>query len=131
MNQTPTLIAMPAEADAPQRARSVVRALIGSAHPRLDDVLLATSELVSNAVRHGDLDTDERVFVEISQVDQRVRVTVSHPGLPVEMIERRIPDPGGFGFRIVASVSDDWQVTHDGDSVHAWFEIEPAAPDYP
>lgn len=130
MNQTPNLIAIPAEADAPRRARAVVRALVGG-HPRLDEVLLATSELVSNAVQHGGLDTDERILVEISQVDQHVRVTVSHPGLPVEMTRRRTPDPGGFGFRIVATVSDDWQVTHDGDSVHAWFEIEPPAPDYP
>jgi anti-sigma regulatory factor (Ser/Thr protein kinase) len=131
MNQTPTLIAIPAEADAPQRARAVVRALIGSAHPRVEEVLLATSELVSNAVQHGDLGTDERILVEISQVDQHVRVTVSHPGLPVEMTQGRTADPGGFGFRIVATVSDDWQVTHDGDSVHAWFEIEPSGRDYP
>lgn len=131
MNQTPTLLALPADAGTPQRARAVVRALIGDAHPRLDEILLATSELVSNAVRHGNLGSDERILLEISLVEERVRVTVSHPGLPVEMTQRRAPDPGGFGFRIVATVADDWQVTHDGDSVHAWFEIEPSGTDYP
>lgn len=131
MNQTPTLLGLPADAGAPQRARAVVRALIGNAHPRLDEILLATSELVSNAVRHGDLGDDERVLLEISLVEERVRVTVSHPGLPVEMTRRRQPGQAGFGFRIVAAVSDDWQVTHDGDSVHAWFEIEPSGTDYP
>lgn len=46
-----------------------------------DTVLLATSELVSNAVLHGEMDEGEPILVEVSR-GARLRVEVSHRGPP-------------------------------------------------
>ena len=89
------------------------------------DVELLTSELVGNAIRHG-----ESPFSVIVGYDgQRVRIQVGDgsPALP----RRRDPGPdstGGRGVQIVGEVAAAWGVTPTVAGKRVWFELPvPAA----
>lgn len=115
---------IPASTDAPQEARTAISSVLGRTE-QIEDVLLATSELVSNAVQHGDLDEGSPIHLEVRLVADRVRVSVSHEGPPFE----RPPDPpqrstaGGFGFYIVGQVAADWDIAYTHGTTKTWFEI--------
>jgi anti-sigma regulatory factor (Ser/Thr protein kinase) len=105
---------------APSRARYLVSAaLVG--HPKLDDLLLATSELVTNVVRHG-----EGVAVAELILDRAggvVRIGVRQRGDHFDRAEHLASDPHGRGLTIVEAVSDRWGVEADGD-LEVWFEVD-------
>ncbi len=90
----------------------------------LDNSVLLVSELVSNAVRHGegrielraDLDSD-RLLVEI---------TDEGSGLERTIREREFEDLEGWGLELVDAVASRWGV-HEG-TTHVWFELERAGP---
>lgn len=104
---------------APSRARRAVSSLAGE-HPRLDDLILATSEVVTNAVRHAGA---EEATLHLEASDARVRVAVEHDGdvfHPGD--EPRSEIPSGRGLAIVAELVDRWGV--DGvDRTLVWFEV--------
>jgi anti-sigma regulatory factor (Ser/Thr protein kinase) len=86
----------PAEAAAVRRARqAVVSAISRSSRPGLaDDLALLTSELVTNAVRHGPRPADDyRVEVTLWPADGLYWLAVS--------------DAGGAGFPVVGSPGPD------------------------
>jgi anti-sigma regulatory factor (Ser/Thr protein kinase) len=72
-----------------------------------DDLLLVTSELVTNAVRHGDGEVEVRVevgpaTVRIEVVDDGDVVVPEPPAvIPVD-------GPGGWGLHLVRAVSQAW-----------------------
>lgn len=115
---------IPASRDAPGEARSAVSSVLGR-DERIGDVLLATSELVSNAVQHGVLDEGTPIRLEVRLIADRVRVSVSHEGPPFER-PSELPangTSGGFGFHIVGQVASDWDVAHIEGITRTWFEI--------
>lgn len=120
-------LTIPVSPGAPYQARSAVAETLGPRHPRLEAVLLATSEIVSNAVQHGNLSPDDSICLEIDRPYDRVRVTVTHPGVAVTSTRRTAPGPGGWGLRIVDSLAGDWGIGHGREGVSAWFEIQAAA----
>lgn len=111
-----------ATAEASRRARTAVRSAVGNS-PRLEDLLLATSELISNAIRHGETSGDDAITMEVFEDDDRIRVSVSHRGAGFRRGEG-IAATSGFGLNIVAAVSSRWDTeTHSGIT-ETWFEIE-------
>ncbi len=114
---------------APERTRRVLKAMAGDLEgPMLDDVLLLTSELVSNCVKYGDADPKSDVHVSYSTPDGVVRVEVRGPGRGFEL-EMPVMDPttpGGFGLLIMETVASNWGLRDGGRSV--WFEVPRAAP---
>ncbi|MBC7291870.1 MAG: SpoIIE family protein phosphatase [Actinotalea sp.] len=84
-------------------------------------VALLTSEVVSNATRHG----DGRAVLEVTGVDGGVRVGVTDDGdgLP----EVRHPDastPGGRGVWLVSELARSWGVDRlPGGGKRVWFEV--------
>src|SRR3954447_8052262 len=77
---------------------------------RIDDVQLAISEVVTNAVRHGRLrEGVDAVRVIVGVDGNSIRVTVEQPttAAGVQIKEPRLEqdDPGGLGMRIVDHVS--------------------------
>lgn len=109
--------------DAPHLARQRLATALGTGETA-DTVLLATSELVSNAVLHGEMNEGELILVEMSR-GARLRVEVSHPGPPLKGPPGRADRtrPGGHGFLILDRLAARWAVEHRHGRTHAWFEL--------
>lgn len=123
-------LSIPARPDAGAVARRAVTEWLGN-HPRLDDALLAVTELVNNAVIHGGLDDGEQVTVGLEN-GAGVRLTVRHAGIPftADEVPSLSPDPGASrGLALVMTITDRWGVDTDGDQVTAWFEVDPSLSD--
>lgn len=107
-------------------ARRFVRDSVGPVPSRIvDDAILLTSELVTNAVRHAGLDDQDEIEVTVS-VDPRIlRITVRDrgPGFdPEAMVPRS--DEGGWGVDLHRRLSSRWSVDRDSAGTDVWFEID-------
>jgi anti-sigma regulatory factor (Ser/Thr protein kinase) len=95
---------------------------------RARDVRLLVSELVTNAVRHANLDAGDVIRLVIDLGDSMLRVEVHDPGggfVPTAPA----PDPArpsGWGLYLVAELADRWGVDSD-DRTLVWFELDRAA----
>ncbi|OXM52492.1 ATP-binding protein [Amycolatopsis alba] len=107
---TSTVVSLPLPVDvtAPAVARQAVRATLsglGLDGPEVDDVLLATSELVTNAFEHGE--KPDRLDVEYADGRLTLRVYDSGSGRP----KLKEPSPMAArsrGLQLVHALSDDW-----------------------
>jgi anti-sigma regulatory factor (Ser/Thr protein kinase) len=95
---------------------------------RARDVRLLVSELVTNAVRHANLDDGDVILLVIDLAESMLRVEVHDPGggfIP----SAPSPDPArpsGWGLYLVAELADRWGVDSD-ESTLVWFELDRAA----
>jgi anti-sigma regulatory factor (Ser/Thr protein kinase) len=96
---------------------------------RARDVRLLVSELVTNAVRHANLDDGDVIRLVIELAESTLRVEVHDPGggfVPTAPA----PDPArpsGWGLYLVAELADRWGVDSDERTL-VWFELDrPAA----
>ncbi|HSC02857.1 MAG TPA: ATP-binding protein [Solirubrobacteraceae bacterium] len=117
---------LPPTADAPRRARRRLLDWLGSAVsvPELKRAALLTSELVTNALMHG----QGKISVR-AQLDQdRLLVEVIDQGHGFErtVTEHDFEDVGGHGLRIVEAEASRWGI-HEG-TTHVWFELERTGP---
>lgn len=108
---------------APAIARAFIRSaveLLGSAAP--EDVVLLTSEAVTNSVIHAHTDAVEVALFRHGDA-VHVAVTDGDPGEPAMQDE----DPtriGGFGVRLIDQLADDWGVDPvPGEGKCVWFEV--------
>jgi anti-sigma regulatory factor (Ser/Thr protein kinase) len=115
-----------AEPRSVRAARRVVSEAVGDALPEgeLEGVLLATSEVVTNAVEHGAPPIDLRV----DAADSRVRVEV-RDGSPLPPRLRHGEAAGasevrGRGMTIVDRVTDRWGIEERSDGKAVWFELD-------
>ena len=84
---------------------------------------LAMSEIVTNAVRHGHLDPDQRIVVTVDLRDAEARVEVRQPTRAEAAVEDTPrEDDGGFGLPLVEELVDAWGVEPGPPGV-VWFEI--------
>jgi anti-sigma regulatory factor (Ser/Thr protein kinase) len=95
-------------------------------------VELLTSELVTNAVRHGATDPHESILLSARSVDDDgVRVEVCDEGLTAFDADPEgtaLMEPGGNGLVLVDALATRWGVDHDhGQPKCVWFEAEAAA----
>lgn len=111
------------DARAPAVARDVLRDLPGAFHR--DDADLLVTELVTNAVRHGQgetvrlvLDTTDEGGLLCEVVDD------GHGFLPVARPADKADDAGGWGLYLVEQMTRRWGVREG--STHVWFELGPA-----
>ena len=116
---------LPGGPRAPQLARRAVEEHFSTEldEDRLASVELLTTELVSNAVRHGGADESNRVVLHVALAPGCLRVEVCDPGRGFEV---RMPHPygeGGYGLFIVSEVASRWGVSRDVDNC-AWFELD-------
>ena len=88
----------------------------------IDGIVLATSELVTNAVVHAG--TDIALVVRASPRVVRIEVTDRSPGLP-RVTEPRVLSDSGRGLAIVDTIAARWGVEHvvEGDGKTVWFEV--------
>src|SRR4051794_5532626 len=91
--------------------------------PQLSDeaaanLKLVASELVTNAVAHG----DGAITVRLELLDDVVRIEVIDTGdRSAPAIRRTADEGGGYGLRLVDALSQRWGV-YDG-STHVWADI--------
>ncbi len=111
-------------------ARRFVSGVLGGSWPRLDDVLVLTSELASNAVKHSASGDGGQLAVIVAMCESgcctRVQVDdqggASEPRLhPSE--DHEVTMTGGRGLRIVDVLADAWGVDGDELGRSVWFEI--------
>ena len=107
------------------RARQMVRAQLAAWG--LDDEMapleLAVSELVTNAVVHGQGLIDVRMEIVVD----RIRLEVTDQGRATPAIRPgngggQASSIGGWGLQLVESLSDDWGVGREGESTRVWME---------
>lgn len=126
---------LPVDASAPKSARAALdeSLRLKMLDGRVDELRLAISEVVTNAVVHGLLDPDhDSIRLIIDADNDRVRVEVeqptttagAHPVAPRLTASERA---GGFGLRIVEATSDAWGV-ESGPPGFVWFEFRVGSP---
>jgi anti-sigma regulatory factor (Ser/Thr protein kinase) len=117
---------LPPEPIAPILARAAVAA-IGSGLPGsvVSDAELLTSEVVSNAVKHADLDPSQEIVLRVV-MDERLRVEVADPGPPFEAdLRRQSSDTSGWGLFLIEEIAMSWGVEPEGIGKKVWFELDP------
>jgi anti-sigma regulatory factor (Ser/Thr protein kinase) len=103
--------------------RSTLRAIPAN---RASDAVLIVSELVANSVVHAGVGDHEAVLVELTRLEDRVRLSVTDRG---SQEEPHIPslDPEmlhGFGLRVVDQLSLAWGVVRDGAGItQVWCDL--------
>jgi anti-sigma regulatory factor (Ser/Thr protein kinase) len=86
-------------------------------------VALLTSELVSNAVRHGGThDPAERIVFHARLSEDHVRVEVADHGPGFDPEVRH--DTAGFGLRLVDKLATRWGVERTARGCRVWFEVD-------
>jgi anti-sigma regulatory factor (Ser/Thr protein kinase) len=116
---------LPGGLRAPQSARRALEQHFAEAIDRdmLASVELLTTELVSNAVRHGDAGDGEIVVLHLATAPGCLRVEVCDPGNGFEAGRPTPYGEGGYGLFLVSEVSSRWGVSNDGGNC-AWFELD-------
>jgi anti-sigma regulatory factor (Ser/Thr protein kinase) len=120
-----TVAAAPTAAGEARRAFAE-RGLVAS--EREPALLLLVSELVTNSVRHGGLDEDERIRLRARTDEECARVEVCDSGRSGRVPGRREPsvdalEPGGLGLVLVDEVADRWGVERADEETCVWFEL--------
>jgi signal transduction histidine kinase len=94
-----------------------------------DEILLLVTELVTNAVEHGQVGPHRSVNVGIHESPDRVRVEVVDAG-PGFHADEPLPGgaAGGWGLYLVERVADRWGVLPAASGSCVWFEVESRQP---
>ena len=119
-------LAIPARPTAGAVARRAVTTWMAG-HPRLDDALLAVTELVNNAVIHSGVPSGSTLTVAVEPESDGIRLSVAHAGVGFDptVAQPRSTDPWvSRGLAIVDKIADSWGVESGDGAVAAWFEID-------
>jgi anti-sigma regulatory factor (Ser/Thr protein kinase) len=94
----------------------------------LRDALLLTTELTTNAVRHGS-GAGDPIDVIVSIDDRAVRVTVRDRGSGFDPAQSQArTEDGGWGLDLVDALATRWGVDPGDGTTEVWFELDPGAP---
>ena len=122
----PIEVELPRDPIAASRARRLLDELSAGRLDanQLDRSKLLVSELVNNAVLHG----QGKITLRADLDEDRVRVEVIDEGSGFERVVRdnALSHIGGWGLTLVETESSRWGV-HEG-TTHVWFEIEQPGP---
>ncbi len=123
---------LPSRDTSPADARDAMEALAPVLDGAYHDMLVAVSELVTNAVRHAEVGPDARIELQVRRFDDRIRVEVTDEGTgftkPREVRPLEEGQDHGCGLAMVDEFADRWGVD-GGDGTTVWLEVDvsPAA----
>ena len=110
-------------------ARDAVRERLGALLPsrRVEEAVLITDELVTNAIRHATSEPDGRIGLRFEITTSTIRVVVTDGSPDFEWGGRAPSDQltGGFGLVLVDEIADRWGLSLDGKKA-VWFELDRA-----
>ena len=108
--------------EVPSHARALVRKL-GLDDSTRSTVELIVSELVTNAVLHGDGGRGAPLSVQLERAGSCVSGKVCSKGdtFSWDPHETDLLEPGGLGLQLVDTITSDWGITRNGCSC-VWFE---------
>jgi anti-sigma regulatory factor (Ser/Thr protein kinase) len=112
---------LPRDTSSAAAARDLVARAVGDGD-RTDDIVLVTSELVTNAVRYGTGPID----VTLTSAPWLLRLEVSSPSATGEPIVR-VPgpaDPGGRGLALVQALTSRWGWERSAERLAVWAEFD-------
>jgi sigma-B regulation protein RsbU (phosphoserine phosphatase) len=125
----PTTAVLPPDGSSPARARSLLRSALldaGLDHV-LDDALLLTTELVTNAVVHAGTALELRIDAGADGL--RVDVLDAQPGSsPVVKDAPEAAREGGRGLFLLDALADEWGTAHTRTGKSVWFRLASATP---
>jgi anti-sigma regulatory factor (Ser/Thr protein kinase) len=105
-------------------ARRALLALDGTLpEPTRGDLLLLVSELVTNAVRHGEVGPGRSLRIEGVRSGPRVTIEVTDPGSGFDMVLPARSEPGGWGLVLVDRLAERWGVNRTPTGTCVWFEM--------
>ncbi len=105
-------------------ARSFIAKALGELHPLLEDAVLLTSELVTNAVMHSNSRCHGgTITVLIMEAAGDVRIEVADEGsdLSTPIVRGDVYASDGHGLFLVQTLSDQWGYTRDRKGTTVWF----------
>ena len=112
-----------AQPEGPALARRIIAEELSTvlSPSQLDDVKLMVSELVTNGIVHGRLESnDGPVLLDVCvNGDIRCAVLDDGPGFAARIREH---DNGGWGLRLVEQLSDRWGMQVSPRHTEVWFE---------
>ena len=117
---------LPPDDNAPAQARRSLERVVDSLDQDARETLrLLVSELVTNSVRHANLDSGQWIDLCVEANPRAIRVSVSDPGVGFDTPADppRPGAPSGWGLYLVEQMADRWGVSRD-DETRVWFEIE-------
>ena len=123
-------LSLPALPSSATTARSEVTRRLAQriTHGALEDVRLLITELITNALRHSGMTSDDQIGVRAELSQGTVRIEVHDPGRdgPVEIRKPGLRD-GGYGLFLVDRLTSQWGVERlNGTTVWAELSAGPA-----
>ena len=123
-------LTIPGRPEHVREARAFVAKALGDLHPGIGDVVLLTSELVTNAVMHSASHCAAgTITVQISESAGGVRVEVADAGsdLSAPAVRSDVYASDGHGLFLVQTLSDQWGYLRDDNGTTVWFWLGTAA----
>ncbi|HEX2069396.1 MAG TPA: ATP-binding protein [Actinomycetota bacterium] len=111
--------------DAPRDARHALDRLAPEIpQDVLENVRLLVSELVTNCIRHAEVDPGATIELKVWPRDSIIRVEVSDPGEGFEPapVSLSLYSTSGWGLYLVEQIADRWGVQVE-NGTKVWFEI--------
>ncbi|GGK99654.1 hypothetical protein Sme01_60980 [Sphaerisporangium melleum] len=107
-----------------QLARQFASIRLGEGHPALEDVILLTSEVVTNAITHSNSRDGGRVTVVMVDCHEYIHVNVSDAGAKTApRLRTDTNGENGRGLVLVDALSRDWGVREDAGRRTVFFEV--------
>lgn len=117
---------LPSEpASVPEARRLATSAAPAAMTPeQLAKLELAVTEVVANAVRHSQSDTEIRLTLTPKDGYFCVRVTDGGAGLVPQPGAMSSPPGAGFGLFILEQITRRWGMTREDGMTRVWFELD-------
>jgi serine/threonine-protein kinase RsbW len=115
---------LPGRPDHVREARTLVAKAFAHLHPRRDDAVLMTSELVTNAVLHSSsCRPGGTVMITVLESAGGVRVEVADSGSDVTtpVVRADVFTADGHGLFLVQSLADQWGYLRNEYGTTVWF----------